>query len=62
MHFDPKLEIHLACDASAYDGGAVHLHIMPDGSEKPVRFASRTLTETEKKYSQIEKEAHVYMG
>ena len=60
MHFDPKLKIHLACDTSAYDGGAVHLHRMPDGSEKPVGFASRTPTETEKKYSQMEKEAHVY--
>ena len=30
---------------------------MPDGSEKPVRFASGTLTETKRKYSQVEKEA-----
>ena len=62
VHFDPKLEIRLACDASAYDVGAMHLHRIPDGSGKPVGFASRTLTETEKKYSQMEKEAHVYMG
>ena len=57
VHFDPKLEIRLACDASAYGVGAVLSHKMPDGSEKPVGFASRTLTETEKKYSQVEKEA-----
>ena len=30
VHFDPKLEISLACDASAYSIGAVLSHKMPD--------------------------------
>ena len=56
VHFDPTLKIRLACDASAYGIGAVLSHQMPDGSKKPIGFVSRILSETEKKYSQIEKE------
>ena len=56
VHFDPTLNITLACDASAYGIGAVLSHQMPDGLEKPVGFVSRTLSETERRYSQIEKE------
>ena len=43
-HFDPNLDIVLACDASAYDIGAVLSHRLSDGTEKPVGFASRTLS------------------
>ena len=56
VRFDPTLEIRLACEASAYGIGAVLSHVMPDGSEKPIGFVSRTLTDAEKKYSQLEKE------
>ena len=55
-HFDPKLQIVLACDASAYGIGAVLSHRLSDGTEKPVGFTSRTLSTAEKKYSQLEKE------
>ena len=57
VHFDPKLRIRLACDASDYGIGTVLSHVMPDGSEKPVGFVSWSLTASERKYSQIEKEA-----
>ena len=56
-HYDPALPVRLACDASPTGIGAVLSQVMPDGSERPVAFASQSLTKTELKYAQIDKEA-----
>ena len=56
-HYNPKLEVQLATDASPHALGAVISHITEDGEERPFAYASRSLTLAEKNYSMIEKEA-----
>lgn len=56
-HYNPALPVRLATDASPYGIGAVLSHVMEDGTERPIAYASRTLTKAEKAYSQIDKEA-----
>ncbi|UYV63174.1 K02A2.6-like, partial [Cordylochernes scorpioides] len=54
--YDATLPLCLATDASQIGVGAVLSHII-EGQERPIMFASRTLSGAEQNYSQIEKEA-----
>ena len=62
-HYDPSLPIYLEVDASPTGLGCVMTHELPDNTKRPVIFLSRSLTASEKNYSQIQKEAlAVYWG
>ena len=56
-HYDLQKPIRLKCDASPEGIGACLTHGMPDGSEQPIAFTSRTLSAAKKGYAQLEKEA-----
>lgn len=58
VHYSPELPLVLATDASPYGVGAVLSHIYPDGSERPIQFASQTLNRTQQAYLHVDKEAY----
>ena len=60
--YNPELPVSLACDASPRGIAAVLSHRVK-GEERPIAFASRSLTAAEQNYSQLDKEAlAIYWG
>ena len=55
--YNPDAKQKISADASAYGLGAVLLQQQSTTHWKPVAYASRSMSETEQRYSQIEKEA-----
>ena len=56
VQYNSALPLVLECDASSNGVGAALHHIMPDGNKRPIAFALKSLSTSEKQYSQIEKE------
>ena len=56
-HFSISAPTRVVVDASPWTLGAVLLQQQSDSTYRPIAFGSRSLTETEMKYSQIEREA-----
>ena len=56
MYFNPEKEVTLQVDASQFGLGAT---LLQEG--KPVAYASKSLTETEVNYAQIEKETYAIL-
>ena len=56
-HYNPQLPTIVAADASCVGIGAVLMQIQENGKRRPVAYASRSLTDTERRYATIEKEA-----
>ena len=50
-HYNQSLPLTLAADVSVYRVGAVILQTYQDGTECPMAYTSRTLTQSEKNYA-----------
>lgn len=55
--FDPAKETIITADASAFGIGAALLQRQEDNNIRPIAYVSRSLSDSKKRYAQIEKEA-----
>ena len=55
VHYDPQKLLVLAMDVSPYGLGAVLSHVLFNGEERPVAYASRTMNAAQRNYYQTER-------
>ncbi|XP_071576343.1 uncharacterized protein [Temnothorax nylanderi] len=60
-HYDGEKQIVVSADASPTGIGAVLSNVGEDGIEHPVAYASKSLSKTQKRYSQLDREALALM-
>ena len=63
-HYSLKAPLVIAADASSYGIGTVLSHEFKEGNstiQRPIMFASRTLSRAERSYSQLDREALAIM-
>lgn len=59
----PQLPIKLICDASQHGIGAAIFHTMENNEDRPIAFASKSLSKAQSNYSTIDREAlAIYFG
>ena len=56
-HYRSDVKIKVTCDASPVGVAAVISHVFDNNIERPIAFASRTLSKAERNYSQLDREA-----
>ncbi|XP_058036746.1 uncharacterized protein K02A2.6-like [Ahaetulla prasina] len=57
IQYNGTLPLVLVCDASPYGVGVVLSHRLPNGTEAPIAYYSRTMSSAERNYSQLDREA-----
>ena len=55
-HFNPNLQTFITCDGSPVGVGAILSQVDANNVEKPVCYASKTLSRAEQNYSQTDRE------
>ena len=56
-HYNPDRPLKVAANASAYGINPVISHVLSDGTEHPIAYASRSLTKSEQNCAELKKEA-----
>ena len=57
VHFNKDLPIGIVCDATNVEIGDILFHRYQDSNERPIAIVSKTLTDLQRNYTQLQKES-----